>query len=210
MSVNQEIKEDTIAQVAAQVQADKRGCCSSNAKEAVVDDSNVQLVEAESRGCCKTADVGACPAKDKTDAEIKVEAEEYRAASCNKPVTDADGKSQRVGCCSKVVERPGSSSKKISGCCSSVESPGLKANAKSKTNVNDCCASKSNLDITKADVYHDNVNPPASKDELNKCPSSEGQKLSRRQEIVPPCCEGIGSNCCDGRHSGSDSNIIRN
>jgi hypothetical protein len=198
MSSNKEIQvdpsaeADTHVRADTQVQAGKRGCCSSKTKEAVVSNSRIQSDESETRDCCKSV--------AKADPDVKAEAPGSYVAPITKPATDVGGKGVRVGCCTKVAKGSESSPKDMDRCCSSVESSGHEADVKPKPKVNDCCAPKSDPDITKVDVHHDTFESLASQSLTDDCSSGKNQEIIRHHEVVPPCCEGIASNCCDGKH----------
>ena len=184
-------------------QADKHGCCSSVVREVVI---NNPVVESDriSRGCCEAAGGKACSGKADTNGEIEIEATACCVAPFTKPASNADGLNTKVGCCSGVIEDVGNKPKKTDGCCSSVETPDLDFDVETDANLDGCCASKSKLKGTAVSAPHAQVIALPNEDKIDDCCSSKEQGIYNHQEIVPPCCEGIASNCCDGKHIHSE------
>jgi hypothetical protein len=218
MSCDQDNKAKSMAD------ADRRGgCCSSAAKEVVIDNPVAQSDKPRIDGCCKSAGNKESSVKAESDPDrgVKIKATGCCTAPTTKPETDGNGAGEKVGCrsgmverpksipknmdgcCSGVVECPEPASKKTNGCCSSVGKPAPDSDVGSKTKLDDCCASKS-VKRTNSSVQHDNVDSFPSQDKIDDCCSSKEQAISSHQEIVPPCCEGIASNCCDGKHLHSE------
>lgn len=183
-------------------QADKRGCCSSAAKDTSINSPVVQSDLIESRGCCKSADAQVCSDGTDTDAEVKIGATMCCVATATKPASGIDCAGERADCCSGVIECTKDTPGKKDGCCSSVKEPELSLNAevKAQPKLDGCGAAKSKPKSNEVFVPYDNLDPPLSQDKIDECCSSEDQGIHKNQEIVPPCCEGIASNCCDGKH----------
>jgi hypothetical protein len=216
MSCDQDNKSKSMAD------ADKRGgCCSPAAKEVVINNPVVQSDEPRIGGCCKSVGNKESSVKAATDAKVKTKAAGCCAAPATKPATDGNGPGEKVGCCSGmvehpeptpkkmdkccsgVVERPEPASKRTNGCCFSVDKPAPDSDVGSKTKLDDCCAPKSVEGINSL-AQHDNTSPLPSQDKVDDCCSSKDQVISSHKEVEPPCCEGITSNCCDGKHLHSE------
>ncbi|THW78416.1 heavy metal translocatin [Aureobasidium pullulans] len=187
MSLHQDNKAETRAN------ADKRGCCSSVAEEVVINHPVVQSDELKTGGCCKSAGD-----KADTDPKVKTKATGCCGAPTTKPATDGNGPDEKVGCWSGVTERPESAFKKTDECCSSVEKSVPDSDIGSKTKLDDCCASKFVMGINNF-VQHDNTSLLPAQNKVDDCCSSRDRVISSHQEVVPPCCEGIASNCCNDK-----------
>lgn len=181
-------------------QANNRGCCSSAAKDTIIKNPIFQSGEVESPGCCESAGGKACSDKTDINVEIKIEDTACCVAPATKPASDAEAPSRKVGRCSGVIEDAQDRRRKAEPCCSSVESPELASDVEIDAKLDGCCASKSKPKASAVFVPRDKIIPLPSEDKVDDCCSSKDQGISTYQEIVPPCCQGIASNCCDGNY----------
>ncbi|THW71485.1 heavy metal translocatin [Aureobasidium pullulans] len=183
----------------AQAKADKGGCCFSAAKEVVVN-ADIERDDVEVSGCCKPAGGKECSVKAETNAEVKVQATGCCSAPTTHAATGGIGQGKKDDCCSGKDEHPIRTPKRQDGCCSSTDNPAQKLDVQTEVKLDDCCASKSNAHGITAPMHGGNVNRLSGHDEMANNLSDEDKSAIRLAEVVPPCCEGIASNCCDGRH----------
>ncbi|THZ69766.1 heavy metal translocatin [Aureobasidium pullulans] len=183
----------------AQAKADKGGCCFSAAKEVVVN-ADIEKDDVEVSGCCKPAGGKECSVKAETNAEVKVQA----TGDCSAPTTHAAtggiGQGKQDDGCSEKDEHPIRTPKRTDACCSPTDNPVQKPDVQTEVKLGDCCASKSNADGITAPMHGGNVNQLSGQDEMANNLSDKDKNAIGLAEVVPPCCEGIASNCCDGRH----------
>ncbi|THY24549.1 heavy metal translocatin [Aureobasidium pullulans] len=180
----------------AQAKADKGGCCFSAAKEVVVN-ADIEKDEVEVSGCCKPVGGKECSVKAETNAEVKVEATGCCSAATAQSATDGIGQGEKDGCRFGKVERSVRTPKKQDGCCSSTDNSAQKSDVQTEVKLDDCCASKSNADGINALMHCGDVKQLFGQDEMVNNLSDKGKSAIRLEEVVPPCCEGIASNCCD-------------
>ncbi|THV95862.1 heavy metal translocatin [Aureobasidium pullulans] len=184
----------------AQAKADKGGCCFSAAKEVVVN-ADIERDDVEVSGCCKPVGGKECFVKAEiNNPEVKVQATRDCSAATAQSATDGIGQGKKEDRCSGKDEHPILTPKRPDGCCSSTDHPAQKPDVQTEMKLGDCCASKSNADGIMAPMHGGNVNQLSGQDEMANNLSDKDKNAIGLAEVVPPCCEGIASNCCDGRH----------
>lgn len=166
----------------------------------VVVNADIEKDDVEVSSCCKPAGGKECSVKAETNAEVKVQATGCCSAPTIHAATGGIGQGKQDDCCSGKDEHPIRTPKRQDGCCSSTDNPAQKPDVQTEVKLGDCCASKSNADGIMAPMHGGNVNQLSGQDEMANNLSDKDKNAIGLAEVVPPCCEGIASNCCDGRH----------
>ncbi|KAI5269012.1 heavy metal translocatin [Aureobasidium subglaciale] len=202
------------AQSDAQADNSRAGCCSSAAKVAVINGPDIQQTESVKINCCDSAGDNNGPDDVGTVAAADVKGGGCRS-SISKAVIDDGGRGGKDRRCSKGVMEstyaPALMENELDGYCSpkanpgsaeiDVETGGCRSLA-TKATANDvgqgkqggCCSKKA------AKPIHDTTSEAAQcsiKEGSLKCSAEKVDHAVLVTDVVPPCCEGIESNCCN-------------
>ncbi|KAI5197015.1 heavy metal translocatin [Aureobasidium subglaciale] len=166
------------AQPDAQASNSRAGCCSSAAKVDVNYKPAIEQIEAGQTVCCDAAGrtSGSSDIAAVGDADVKT------GGCCSfiiKAATEDGGQGEQGGCCSKEATDPNHDSTLM------------------EKRLDGCCSPKVNSDSVKAPTCCDKAAQDPGQGEFLKHSAEKADRSVRVTEPVPPCCEGIESNCCN-------------
>ncbi|KAI5245393.1 heavy metal translocatin [Aureobasidium subglaciale] len=196
-----------------QIEIEKAGCCGSANDNNGPDDVAVAAADVKGSGCCSSitkavidnggqGEKGGCCSKGVMDSTNDRALMENELDGCCSPKVNPNGAEMNVktgGCRSlatKTTANDGGQGKQ-DGCCSKKAANPIHDLTPMETKLDDCCSPKANSDSVKAHTRCDKAAPGAVQEESLKGSAEKVDHAVRVADVVPPCCEGIESNCCN-------------